>query len=520
MYRRDFLKSMGITAGSFFLAGPRQRLEASPVKAKKPNFLFILVDDLGWADLGCYGSDFYETPNVDRLAKQGMRFTDAYVDPVCSPTRIQIMSGKYPARLDTTTFFGAPQPERFSKPREQLGWWERQMYNLPLLPASHRGYMPLEEKSLGSAFKEAGYATFFAGKWHLGPEGYWPEDHGFEINKGGHQAGAPFGAGYFSPYDNPRLEDGPEGEYLPYRLASETKKFMASETTGGLASETNNFIEGVKDKPFLAFLSFYLVHTPLEAKEELEKKYIKKKQNMGLETKWGQISRWGVKDEKVRLTQDHAVYAGMVEALDNAVGMVLDKLDELEISDNTAVFFVSDNGGLSTSEGHPTSNFPLRAGKGWLYEGGVRVPLIVRWPNTIEAGSICDEPVIGMDFYPTMLEMADLPMDPTQHKDGKSLLPLLKGQKMERGPLFWHYPHYSFQGGPPSGAVRDGDWKLIQFFDSGKIELYNLKCDIEEKNNLVDRNPDKAEELLEKLIEFRRQTDAKMPEVNSNYRMG
>lgn len=489
MYRRDFLKSAGIAVGSFCLAGSSQVLQASPMKAGKPNFLFILADDLGWKDLGCYGSTFYETPNLDRLAAQGMRFTDAYAAaPVCSPMRASVMAGKYPARMDTTDWFGASQPDTVQN------HWTR---NKPLLPAPYVEYLPHEEISLGSAFQGAGYKTFYAGKWHLGEsQEYWPEHHGFDINKGGHNRGGPYGGNkYFSPYGNPRLEDGPDGEYLPMRLAE----------------ETSHFIETHSDNPFLAYLSFYKVHTPLMTTHELREKYEQKRRQMGVEANWGQEGQ-----RRVRLVQEHAVYAGMVEAMDTAVGIVLDKLAELGLEDETIVIFMSDNGGLSTSEGHPTSNLPLRAGKGWLYEGGIRVPMIVRWPGVARPGSTCSEPVTSTDFYPTMLEMAGLPLKPDQHQDGKSFVPLLKGRTLTRGPIFWHYPHYGNQGGSPGGAVRDGDWKLIDFFETRTLELYNLRDDIGEHNNLAERYPEKVKALLSKMIEFRRQTNAKMPEVNLN----
>ncbi len=499
MDRRFFLKTMGVAVGSFLLAANESFLPVSTTSKKKPNFLFILADDLGWKDIGCYGSTFYETPNLDRLAAEGMQFTDAYADPICSPTRAAIMSGKYPARLDTTNWFGATQPEAYSYPGIDLNPRARQRLDSPLITAPYQPYLPLEETTFASALKESGYATFFAGKWHLGKdEKYWPEHHGFDINKGGHDRGGPYGGSqYFSPYGNPRLEDGPDGEYLPLRLAEETV----------------DFIEASKDKPFLAYLSFYKVHTPLMTTKELEEKYTKKREVMGLEAEWGKEG-----NNKVRLVQEHPVYAGMVEALDKAVGNVLDKLKEFRLKSDTIVIFMSDNGGLSTTSGHPTSNIPLRAGKGWLYEGGIRVPLIIKWPGVTSPGSTCSQSVIATDFYPTMLEMAGLPLRPDQHKDGKSFVPLLKGQKMTRGPIFWHFPHYHGSGSVPSGAVRDGAWKLIEFFETRRLELYDLSDDIGERNNLAEHYPGKVQELLEKMIEFRHQTDAKMPTLNPNYR--
>jgi arylsulfatase A-like enzyme len=249
------------------------------------------------------------------------------------------------------------------------------------------------------------------------------------------------------------------------------------------------------------------------SRKDLADKYTKKRQDLGLQPKWGQEG-----SRQVRLVQEHAVYAGMVEAMDSAVGKVLGTLRTLGLDDNTVVIFMSDNGGLSTSEGHPTSNVPLRAGKGWLYEGGIREPMIVKWPGRASAGSVCGEPVVSTDFYPTLLELAGLPLKPKQHADGRSFVPLLKGQTMTRGPIFWHYPHYGNQGGSPGGAVRDGDWKLIECFESGRPELYNLRADIGETNNLAEQYPDKVKILHRKLKDFRDRTEAKMPTPNPAYR--
>jgi len=455
---------------------------------KRPNFLFLLVDDLGWTDLGCFGSTFYETLNIDKLASQGMRFSQAYAAcPVCSPTRASIMTGKYPARMNTTDWFGAPQPYNVQN------HWTR---NKPLLPAEYLEQLPLEEKTMAETFKENGYRTFFAGKWHLGPEGFWPEDQGFEINKGGWSRGGPYGPGiYFTPYGNPRLEDGPVGEHLPDRLATETVKFIAQNS----------------EKPFLAFLSFYSVHTPLVGRPDLVEKYKAKSKSVTFKGK-----KWLTEGEqKVRQVQDHPVYGAMVEAMDLAVGKVLDKLEQLNLSDNTVIIFTSDNGGLSTSEGHPTSNLPLRAGKGWLYEGGIREPLIIKFPGVTQAGSICDEVVTSTDFYPTMLEMAGMPLQQNQHLDGISLMSLLdQSGTPERDAIYWHYPHYGNQGSSPGAAIRSGDWKLIEYFEDNRAELYNIKNDIGERNNLADSNTEKVHELKEKLHKWQQEVDAKFPAQN------
>ncbi len=452
---------------------------------RRPNFVFFLVDDLGWTDLGCFGSTFYETPNVDRLAAEGMRFTNAYAAcPVCSPTRASIMTGKYPARMATTDYFGAAQPEK----------WKR---NTPLLPASYLDRLPHEEVTLAEAFKEAGYATFFAGKWHLGPEEFWPETQGFDVNKGGITRGGPYGGKkYFSPYGNPRLEDGPEGEHLPDRLAQEAVRF----------------IDEHQEEPFLAYVSFYSVHTPLMARRDLRKKYTEKRKQAPPES-WGQDG-----GRKVRLVQNHPVYGGMVEAMDLAVGNVLDALDDMDLGDNTVVIFMSDNGGLSTSEGHPTSNLPLRAGKGWTYEGGIREPMIVRGPAVSQVGTVCDIPVISTDFYPTMLDVAGLPPRPEQHCDGVSIRPLLQGNDMPERAMYWHYPHHGNQGGSPSGAVRLGDWKLIEFFGDGRLELYNLGNDIAEKNDLAKAMPGKTQELAAMLRAWQKEVGARFPTANPAYK--
>ena len=454
------------------------------VAAGQPNVVFILADDLGYMDIGANNpKTFYETPNIDALAKKGMRFTQGYAAcPVCSPTRASILTGKYPPRTGITDYIGASQPDQWNRPTK-------------LLPAPYQERLALDEITLAEAFKSQGYATFFGGKWHLGPTNYWPENQGFDINMGGIDRGGPYGGKkYFSPYDNPRLPDGPPGEHLPARLATETVKF----------------IEGHRDQPFLAYLSFYSVHTPLMAREDLERKYEAKAKALPTNSPaWGQE-----RERKVRLVQNHAVYAGMVEAMDQAVGKVLDALDRNGLAEHTIVVFMSDNGGLSTSEGHPTSNLPFRAGKGWLYEGGIREPWIIRAPGVTSPGSLCDTPVTSTDFYPTLLELAGLPLQRRQQTDGVSLVPLLKGGELARGPLFWHYPHYGNQGGAPGGAVRDGDWKLIEWYEDGSLELFNLRDDPGEKNNLADANPEKVKALRARLAAWRTDVKAVMPSRN------
>ncbi len=446
---------------------------SAALAAETPNVVFILVDDLGYMDIGANNpGTFYETPHVDRLAATGMRFTSGYAaNPVCSPTRFSIMTGKYPTRAAATDWFTGKRSGRY-------------------LPADINDHMPLSEVTVAEALKEGGYSTFFAGKWHLGPtEEYWPEHQGFDVNIGGFSRGGPYGPGkYFTPYGNPRLTDGPEGEHLPDRLARETVTFITEH----------------RDEPFLAYLAFYSVHTPLMAPPELVEKYRVKAERLGLADKphFGPEEQvWpDATERQVRTVQAHAVYAAMVEAMDTAVGHVLGALDDLELADNTIVCFMSDNGGLSTSEGSPTSNLPLRGGKGWLYEGGIREPFIIRAPGVASPGSTCDIPVISTDFYPTLLELTGQQLRPEQHLDGLSLVPLLNGAEgLARDALFWHYPHYSNQGGIPGAAIRMGDWKLIERFEDGRTHLYNLAADLGEQNDLAGDHPDRTAAMRDRL---------------------
>ena len=465
--------------------------EATPVSvrinAKRPtNIVFFVVDDLGQRDLGCYGSTFYDTPHLDQLAKQGALFPNAYAAcPVCSPTRASIMTGQYPQRTGITDYIGAAQPDT----------WKR---NTPHLPAPYAEHLALENVTIAEALKAHGYATFFAGKWHLGGDGFSPEDQGFDINMGGLERGGPYGGKkYFSPYGNPKLPDGPEGEHLPDRLASEAAKF----------------IENNRDKPFFVYLPFYDVHTPLMARPDLAEKYQERRSHLKQTDVFGDEP-----PRKVRLTQDHVVYAGMVDAMDQAVGRVVAKLDELGLAEDTLIIMTSDNGGLSTSEGSPTSNLPLRAGKGWLYEGGNRVSLIMRWPGVISPGLLNESRVISPDYFPTILEAAGLPLEPDHHKDGVSHVASLKsGQPTSSRPLFWHYPHYGNQGGAPGAAVLDGDWKLIEWFDSDTIELFNLASDPGETKNIAANNNELVERLRKTLHAWQSDVGAVRSTANSGY---
>lgn len=492
MFQRLFGTRNTLRAATFFVCaitlGAR---ECAFAEATRPNVLFILADDLGWRDVGCYGSTFYETPSIDGLAAAGARFTNAYAAcPVCSPTRASILTGKYPARLNTTDWFGAPQPDSVEN------HWTR---DKPLLPARYVDRLPLGEVTLAEALKQAGYRTFFAGKWHLGGAGYLPEDQGFDVNRGGHHRGSPPG-GYFSPYRNPRLGDGPVGEHLPARLADETIQFIRDQ----------------QDEPFFAMLSFYSVHTPLQAPDDLVARYERKRARGDTDrTLWGREG-----DRKVRLVQDHAVYAAMVEAMDSAVGRVLQALEDLDIDDDTIVVFTSDNGGLSTSEGHPTSNVPLRAGKGWLYEGGIRVPAIIRWPGTVPGDTVIDRAMISTDYYPTLLDMIGLPPLPDQHADGVSLASRLRGEPTEEEDraIFWHYPHYGNQGGSPSAAIRRGPYKLIEFFEDDRVELYRLDEDVGESVDVSAALPDRARALRSELRAWQESVGARFPTANERSR--
>lgn len=468
-------------------------VEAVSPTLSRPNFIVILVDDLGWRDCGYSGSEFYETPAINQLAKDSIQFTQAYAAcPVCSPTRASIHTGKYPARLQTTEWFGGLQPQ------DVLNWNKAEpLQQHRLLPAKYRDFLPLEETTLAEALQEAGYDTFIAGKWHLGGSGSEPEKHGYRLNVGGYDKGWPVG-GYFSPYNNPCLLDGPEGEHLPDRLSRESIQFLQSAT----------------DAPFFLMLSFYSVHVPLEGPEELIGKYEEK-----AESAHHRGVRFAPEGEsRCRQVQDNAVYASMVESVDTAIDNVLRSVSDLGLEENTIVFFLSDNGGLSTSEGFPTSNVPLRAGKGWLYEGGIRIPWLVKWPGVISGGESCNVPVISNDLYPTVLEIAGLPLRPHQHVDACSLVPLLKDQgELTRTDLYWHYPHYSNQGGPPGGAIRSADWKLIEWFETNRLELYNLRDDISEQKNLAESESDRVRAMHSKLQHWRKSVNAVMPEKNPRW---
>jgi arylsulfatase A len=443
------------------------RLSAAPAD-RPPNIVFILIDDMGWRDVGCNGSRFYETPNIDRLAKSGMRFTNAYAAcPVCSPSRAAILTGKYPARLHLTDWLPGMQ----DKPAHKL------------LRPQIIEELPLEENNLAKALKAAGYHSASIGKWHLGGPNFWPDKQGFDLNVGGTQTGSPPG-GYFN-FHNAMLKANDPDEYLTDRLTAEAEKF----------------IDANKDGPFFLYLAHYAVHIPLQAKQRMMAHYTAK------------ISR----DDP----QNNALYAAMVQSVDESVGRVVAKIDSLGLTSDTLIVFTSDNGGLSVHEGPntpSTSNDPLRAGKGYLYEGGIREPCIVSWPGIVQPGSVCDTPVCGIDFYPTLLTAAGGKPNPGQIIDGINMIPLLKQTGVpDRAALYWHYPHYSDQGGRPGGAVRQGDWKLIEYYEDNRVELYNVAKDLSEKDNLAPQMPDKAEAMLKLLHDWRKSVDAQLNTPNPQY---
>jgi arylsulfatase A-like enzyme len=463
------------------------RCKAPEPERKKPNILFILADDLGYHDLSCMGSKYYETPNIDHIAETGMVFTNGYAAcQVCSPSRAAIMTGKAPARIGITDWIGA---------KTGTAWREHDRHD-KLLPAENGDHLPHTETSLAEAMKSGGYKTFFAGKWHLGGEGSYPEDHGFDINKGGWDKGSPIG-GYYSPWENPKLPNQVAGESLPLRLGKETSKFI-----------TEN-----KDSAFFAFLSFYAVHGPIQTTKEKWKKYRDKAEQQGIAESGFVMER----NLPIRHEQDNPVYAGLVESMDDAVGMVLNTLRELGLEENTVVIFTSDNGGVASGDSYSTSNLPLRGGKGYQWEGGVKEPYFIKVPWLNQQGARTDVPAIGMDFYPTILELAGLEAKPLQHQDGISLLPVLEGASLPERSLYWHYPHYGNQGGDPSSMVREGDWKLIHYWEDGTNELYNLKDDPGEQSDLANSNPGQVESLRTKLENWLQETGAKQPLPDPEY---
>ncbi len=457
---------------------------------KQPNVLFILVDDLGWNDIGCMGSDYYETPNIDRLAQEGVLFTNGYAAcQVSSPSRASILTGKYTTNHGVTNFLGAPTGE---------AWRSKKRYT-KMIPPQYVPNLSLDESTLPEYMRECGYKTFFAGKWHLGDEGSYPEDHGFDINLGGWSSGGPRG-GYFSPWENPSLPNVEDGENLSLRLGRETADFITSHTKQS------------KKQPFFAYLSFYAVHSPIQTSEDRWRYFRDKAEQMGIEDV-GYVTDRAMPE---RQNQDNPVYAGLIQQMDDAVGVVLAALEQAGVDENTLVIFTSDNGGVVSGDNFSTSLKPLRGGKGMQWEGGIRVPLIVR---TLGEKSIdsCDTPVCGIDLYPTIVDYVGLPYNDSQSVDGVSITPLLSGDTITQRPLFWHYPHYGNQGGEPSGVIREGDWKLIRYYEDDRVELYNLQIDMSELEPLNHLYPSKVKELDQKLVAWLELTHAIMPTADPEY---
>ncbi|MCM4155777.1 sulfatase [Gramella sp. AN32] len=463
------------------------------VKApKKPNILFILVDDLGYADLSVMGSKYYETPNIDKIANSGTVFTSGYAaSRVCSPSRASLMTGQFPARHGITQFEGDRNSGQ--------SWKERKRYT-KLLPPEYKHHLDFDAVTLPEAFKEQGYATFFAGKWHLGSkeQGSLPTDHGFDVNIGGNAAGSPSG-GYFSPYKNPNLPNLPEEKGLNLSMK--------------LANETSKFIKENKNNHFLAYLSFYAVHGQIQTTKEKWTKYRNKAEKMG-------IHESGFEMERVlpaRKYQDNPVYAGLIEHVDEAIGTVMKTLKDLNLDKNTIVVFTSDNGGVTSGDNFSTNQLSLRGGKGYQWEGGVRIPYFIYVPWIKQNGANIEVPVSGTDLYPTLLDLAGLPLQPKAHVDGVSLKPLLLGEDIEERPLYWHYPHYGNQGGEPSSIIRKGKWKLIYYWEDLHSELYNLEADLGERNDVADNHPEITKQMKTQLLDWLDSTDTHYAEVDPEW---
>lgn len=478
MDRRDFLRGFAAAfAGGVVLSN---RAVDVGVRGRRPNIVLVLVDDLGWADISCYGSEYYETPNIDRLASQGMKFTDGYAAcAVCSPTRAAVLTGRYPARTGVTDwihfsgFKGDRNDPDQEGPTEYVGG-----QNGKVLCPPNPFWMDLDEVTIAEVLADEGYACCHVGKWHLGPDAWYPDRQGFHHNIGGCDYGQP--PSYFDPYyrneerpDIPTLKPRKEGEYLTDREADEAVGFIRDHASG----------------PFFLYMAHYAVHTPIQGRADLVAKY----------------------EAKEPTHQDNAAYAAMIESVDHAVGDILAELDALGISDNTLVFFTSDNGGLL----NVTSNAPLRQGKGHPYEGGIRVPAIVRWPGVVRPGSVCDEPITSVDYFPTICEAVGADVPEGRTIDGVSLLPLLRQRgRFERDAIFWHFPHYRGSIVPYS-IIRQGDYKLIKRYAGKEFELFNLKNDLSEDIDLAAAMPEKVAELSARLDEYLEDSGAKLPKPAS-----
>ena len=480
---------MSATLTAFFFAFFILLASTVTGAARKPNIVFFFIDDLGWSDLGCYGSKYHLTPNIDSLAGRGMRFTDGYAAcPVCSPTRAALMTGKFPARLGITDWIGAGQ--------------RRNILSTPPNVAA----LPQTELTFAEVLGKAGYATAYFGKWHLGAgDGDHPKTQGFDYHRGVNRAGAP--GSYHYPFSRKKK---PGGKLAASDVPDFTEAPEDSYLTDLLADAAVQFIEKSKDGPFLLFLSHYSVHTPIQARGQDVAQYTDRLKDIGLPI---DVKLRPEKYGNTRMTQNNPAFAAMVASVDRSVGKVLGKLRELGLEGDTLVVFTSDNGGLSTRPAKrvaPTSCLPLRAGKGWLYEGGVRVPTIVSWPGVTKPGSVSPVPVVTTDFYPTLLAAAGMPLRPAQHLDGVDLTPLLKGGNIGARNLYWHYPHYHGSANRPSASVRKGDYKLVRWYEDGTEELFNLADDLSETRNLADRQKSKRRELSADLDRWLKSVKAKM----------
>ena len=466
--RRQFIRMIGAGAAALAVGGAAAR--------RPPNIVLFLIDDLGWADVGCYGSTYFETPNIDRLCAAGMKFTDGYAAcAVCSPTRAAVMTGRYPARLGITDWIRS-KFQKGKTPDEKQAEYEDVGRDL-LCPPNSYG-LPLDEVTVAEVLKAAGYATCHVGKWHLGTEGWWPENQGFDVNIGGCDFGQP--PSYFDPYTNkgqgsiPNLKGRKEGEFLTDREADEAV----------------GFIRANRDKPFFLNMCHYAVHTPIMGKKDVVEKY----------------------KQKPPTQQKHAAYAALVESVDDAVGRIVAALEAEGLSEGTIVIFTSDNGGLLG----PTDNSPLRSGKGYPYEGGIRVPVIVKWPGVVTAGSTCAAPVTSVDWLPTLSAAAGAKAPAGRSIDGVSLMPLLaQSGGIGRDAIYWHFPHYRGKDVVPYSIIRAGDWKLIKRYQGKPFELFNLKEDMAEKSDLSASHPDKVKELDDRLAAWLKQTNARMPRAKA-----
>ena len=505
----------------------------STAVTQKPNVVFFLVDDMGWTDLGCYGSSFYETPEIDQFAEEAVKFTNAYATcHVCSPTRASILTGKYPATLDLTDWIPGRKDYDFQR----------------LLNAEHEVGLPLEEETIAEALKEEGYSTAIFGKWHLGGPETGPLNQGFDVQVPMNWYRCCPNRTYHAPYGLDGLEDE-EGGYLTDKLTDEALKYM----------------EENKDGPFFIYLSHFAVHDPIQGRADLVAKYERKLAQItpqagadfileGNPDSENPLSRGELEAlistpayqghkvlpnqmVKIKQKQDNTQFAGMVESVDESFGQVLSKLEELGLDDNTIVFFFSDNGGMAAGNwGNPdrvvpddqvdvayaTANLPLRGAKGWLYEGGIREPLMIKWPGQGMKGIECDVPVISTDFYPTILDMLSLPIPSENNLDGVSLAELVKGgNELDREAIYWHFPHYSNHGmQSPGGAIRSGDYKLLEYFENSSVQLFNLKEDIGEQNDLSATNPEKVLELKDLLHQWRQDVGANIMPPNPDYKLG